>query len=735
MPNRPRVLVLNHFAAPLGEPGGTRHIEMFSRLSGWDHLIVASNRNHLSGKRVSTARGFATVPTTPYSSNGLRRVLNWASYAVCAFLFSFKVGRVDVVYASSPHLLTGLAGWMIARIRRRPLVLEIRDLWPKILVDMGQMSESHPVYRLLLVLEDFLYRSADHIVVMAPGTQNELESRAIPRDKIGYIPNAADPEDFLPSATRDELRRRYEFNELTAIYTGAHGPANGLDLLIDAAKEIADLPVTIILVGSGVTKGQLVQRVAAEGLNNIRFMDPIPKTEIPDILHAADIGLHVLADVPLFQSAVSPNKVFDYMASGLPVLTNSPGVVGDTIQEAACGQVVAPGELTNGLRYFLEQGDEERRMQGEAGRAWIASHQTRAKMAQRLEGLLDEKGRAPRSEDPRPLHVCFFAPVKDLSVLQRVGFYSQDIEALRDLGYRVTIATSWKGIPWRCDIYFIWWWSWAFLPLLKAKLSRRPSIITGTFNLKWGAGDYYHRPWWERAVIRICLAYADLNIFVSRHEFDKIVEMGWTSRAIYSPHCVDTEHYAPGERLRKSDELLTIGYQRSENAIRKGIPDIIMAMPAILRHRPQARLHVVGDPSTGQAMLKTLAVQLRVDHAIHFTGVVDESRKIEMLQNCTVYLQPSRYEGFGLAVLEAMSCGTPVVTRAVGAIPEVVGDAGLYADGSLESLVDNILLVLSSPARAGTLSAAARDRAVSHFSLARRRADINMAIRRVLGHE
>lgn len=385
MTSRPRVLVLNHFAAPIGQPGGTRHVELFSRLSGWDYLIVASNRNHLSGQRVSSSQGFATVPTLSYSGNGLRRVLNWASYAVSAFVFSFGVGRVDIVYASSPHLLTGLAGWALAKLRNRPFVLEVRDLWPKILVEMGQISDHNYIYRSLRMLEKFLYRSADQIVIMAPGTQSELENLGISPKKIFYIPNGADPEDFAPKAARHELREKFGFEGIVAIYAGAHGPANGLDYLVDAAKNIGDLPVTIVLVGSGVTKEHLVERVRNEGLRNVRFLDPVPKTEIPDLLHAADIGLHVLADVPTFREAVSPNKVFDYMAASLPIMTNSGGIVANWVLGSGGGVVSEPSRIDWGIRELV---GADRDALGRSGRLWLRSHHSRSAMAVRLEDML-----------------------------------------------------------------------------------------------------------------------------------------------------------------------------------------------------------------------------------------------------------------------------------------------------------------------------------------------------------
>jgi len=388
MARRPRVLVLNHFAAPLGQPGGTRHVELFSKLSGWDYLIVASDRNHQTGEVVPAEPGFRTVRTISYTSNGFRRILNWISYAVMAVLYSMRLKKFDIVYASSPHLLTGLAGWMIAKLRRIPFVLEIRDLWPKILVDMGQMSDRHPVYILLVALENFLYRQADHIVVMAPGTQVELESRGIQSNKISYIPNGADPEDFKPSDDRDALRTKYGFSGLTAIYAGAHGPANGLDLLLDAAAEVTDLPLTIVLVGSGVEKTRLMARATSEGLRNIRFMDSVNKSEIPNLLHASDVGIHVLADVPLFQTAVSPNKIFDYMASGLPIITNCPGYVSNLISKSRSGWTTTPGALASPLRAVGASSPSLRKEFGSNGQAWLQEHQSRTAMSNKLQTML-----------------------------------------------------------------------------------------------------------------------------------------------------------------------------------------------------------------------------------------------------------------------------------------------------------------------------------------------------------
>ena len=380
-----RVLVLNHFAAPRAQAGGTRHVELFSRLTGWEYSIIAARLNHQTGLRQDREEGFVPVPVLAYRSNGVRRILNWLSYALSALVYGLCSRRVHVVYASSPHLLAALAGYVVASVRRVPLILEIRDLWPQILVDMGHLSEKSAIYRSLSALESFLYSRADHIVVMAEGSRTALLKRGVPADSISYIPNGADPEDFRPSASRTELRIRYGFERFTAVYAGAHGPANGLDLLLDAAEQLNSMPIDIVLVGGGVEKPHLMEAASARRLSNVHFLEPIPKHEVPDILHAADVGLHVLADVELFRSSISPNKVFDYMAAGRPVLTNCPGLVSELVESAECGLAVEPSGLAWGLKQLSQDGTGK---MGQSGVEWITKHQSRTAMAQRLLSIL-----------------------------------------------------------------------------------------------------------------------------------------------------------------------------------------------------------------------------------------------------------------------------------------------------------------------------------------------------------
>ncbi len=230
-----------------------------------------------------------------------------------------------MVYGSSPHLGAALAGWLIATVRRAPFVLEVRDLWPQILADSGMLPETSLVYRGLKVLERFLYRRADAIVVLARGSAGVIAGEGIDEAKIHFLPNGAEPADFEVDEPRKELRQELGFEGIVVVYAGAHGPANGLDLALDAAEKLADTKARFVFIGDGVAKAELMADAEARGLANVEFRDPIPKAEIPRVFAAADIGLHCLADVPLFRHGVSPNKLYDYMAAGVGGRDQHPG--------------------------------------------------------------------------------------------------------------------------------------------------------------------------------------------------------------------------------------------------------------------------------------------------------------------------------------------------------------------------------------------------------------------------
>lgn len=406
---RRRLLWVNHFAVAPHDGGGTRHFEVARELvrRGWDVTIAASDFSlqerrytrrrtaHHRAPIVEEVEGvrFVWLWSAPYRSNNWRRGWNWLTFSR-SLLGLAPEGEWDVVIGSSPHLFAAVAARRLARRMGVPFVFEVRDLWPESLLAAG--GRSGPFHLVLDRLARSLYRDADHIVVLAEGSADYLtRERGVDPGRISFVPNGVDPAAFdrvasenggaPPTAPHSERRTVF-------VYAGAHGAANGLHAVVDAAAELRGRrDVVFRLIGDGPEKPRLRERAELLGLTNIEFIDPIPKSRIPAAFAAADVGLMVLRDAPLFRFAVSPNKLFDYFAARLPVLANVPGEVGQMVEEAGAGIVVAAESgraLAAGVAHLADETPEIRRRRGEAGRAWVERERSREVLADRLDAVL-----------------------------------------------------------------------------------------------------------------------------------------------------------------------------------------------------------------------------------------------------------------------------------------------------------------------------------------------------------
>jgi len=321
--------------------------------------------------------------------------------------------------------------------------------------------------------------------------------------------------------------------------------------------------------------------------------------------------------------------------------------------------------------------------------------------------------------------VCFFCKTEDPSILQRVDFYAQDLRILRSLGFDVHIATRPRELV-AADLYFVWWWTWAFLPVAYARARRRPAIVTGTFDL-W---MFHERPRAHRLLHRFSLRAASANVFISELERTAVSSKFTTNNPLHVPLGVDTNRLAPSAEIRDSFILTIAGSGMDQgNSARKCIAEIIRSAPLIRREHPDTRFIIVGKKGSDYPALQAIARDVHAESYIEFPGVVDEREKISLLQRCRAYLQPSRHEGFGLSVLEAMSCGAPVVTSAVGALPEVGGDTVCYIpDQSPAAIAATMNALLADPGAQHRLSLRARQRSADLFSEERRRAALERLV-------
>lgn len=388
MPRHQRpVIVINQYAIPRNRGGGTRHIDLFGRLDKWRPTIIASAYSHSDHENIRTDdTQFVLLSGVKYAGNGPARVLGWVQFTAKAFFAGLR-RPASVVYGSTPQLLAPYAAWALATVKRVPFVLEVRDLWPESIVAAGSLREGTTVHRILVGLERFLYQRAARIVVVTDGWQDHMRSLGIDPAKMVVVPNGTELADFEVAEARDELRREYGIDGYTAIFAGSHGKKDGIDLIVEAAREVPD--VHFLLIGGGPMKEPMRERARELGLTNIEFRDAIPKNELPRLLKACDLGLHVVSPLPVFDKGMSPNKLFDYLAAGLPVVSNAKYPLRNVISDDQVGVVVAPDELAAGIERARQADDATKQRWQQHATDLMTSTYSRSAAAATLEDVLD----------------------------------------------------------------------------------------------------------------------------------------------------------------------------------------------------------------------------------------------------------------------------------------------------------------------------------------------------------
>ena len=278
------------------------------------------------------------------------RILNYSSFCLSAASTGMFLSRPDVVIATSPQLLVGLAGWWLARWKRVPFIYEVRDLWPESLAAVDAAKSNSLFYKILSGISGFLYRTCDHIVVVTPAFQAHLiENWKVPLEKISVVENGVDTDFFHPHAKRAEIRRTSQAEgKFVVSYIGTMGMAHGLHTVIEAASQLQhSMPdVLFLFVGEGAEKEKIVSLARERGLNNVRFVTQQRRENIPAYLCASDVCLVPLRKSALFNT-VLPSKLLEFMACARPVILGVGGLARRIVQEANAGIVVEPENPTD----------------------------------------------------------------------------------------------------------------------------------------------------------------------------------------------------------------------------------------------------------------------------------------------------------------------------------------------------------------------------------------------------
>ncbi len=400
------ILLIHQAFAALDEPGGTRHHELARHLVSKGHrvTVIASALTYLTGgaqgKRIpwvarqNGGEGITILRAYTYPAlhrSFFHRLLSFFSFMFSSFVIGLGVKNVDVVWGTSPPIFQGATAWAVARLKKARFLFEVRDLWPAFAVAVGVLT--NPILiRASEWLERFLYRRADQLVVNSPGFIAHIQARG--GKKIALIPNGAEASMFDPQQDGRAFRQAHGLDEnaFLALYAGAHGLSNDLDIVLEAAALLEGAPVIAIgLLGDGKDKPRLVQKAAEMGLSNLYFLPPLPKDEMGAALAAADACIAILKPIEMYKT-VYPNKVFDYMAAGRATLLAIDGVIREVIENAQAGVFVTPGDpaaLAEAIRQMALDRPATRQM-GVNGRAYLEAHFDRPKVADQLAELLQQ---------------------------------------------------------------------------------------------------------------------------------------------------------------------------------------------------------------------------------------------------------------------------------------------------------------------------------------------------------
>lgn len=396
------ILLIHQAFVALDEAGGTRHYEFARYLVERGHrvTVIASAVSYLTGeeekvhKETSTQVDKLTIlKAATYRDlhrSFIHRLFNFFSFTISAFFVGLQVKEVDLVWGTSPPLFQAATAWALARLKRVPFLFEVRDLWPAFAVAVGVLR-SRPLIAASEWLERFLYRRADRLLLNSPGFEEHVKARG--GREVHIVPNGADASMFDPSADGAAFREQFALKDkFIVLYAGAHGLSNDLVIVLQAANKLkSDQKIDIVLLGDGKDKPMLQDQAAKMELSNVHFLPPLPKKEMAQALAAADACLAILKPLPQF-ATVYPNKVFDYMAAGRPVLLAIDGVIRKVIEEAGAGVFVQPGDpgaLASAIRAMAENSAEAKRL-GRAGRACLEQHFNRSMLAKQMEQVLLE---------------------------------------------------------------------------------------------------------------------------------------------------------------------------------------------------------------------------------------------------------------------------------------------------------------------------------------------------------
>jgi glycosyltransferase involved in cell wall biosynthesis len=393
------ILIIHQAFASINEPGGTRHHEFARLLTARGHkvTVIASPISYITGNNTnqtsSEMKGVTILRAAVYDAHHksfVHRIIAFFSFMLSSFWIGLGVKNVDLVWGTSPPIFQGVTAWALARIKGAKFLFEVRDLWPQFAIAVGVLTNPILIF-LSEWLERFLYRHADRVMVNSPGFLGPVSGRGAKR--VELIPNGADPSMFDPNDDGAMFRQSNKLeNKFIVLYAGAHGMSNDLQIILESANLLAhEKNIHIVFLGDGKEKAALMAQAKEMNLSNATFLPSVPKAEMASALAGADACVAILKPLEEYKTTY-PNKVFDYMAAGRPVVLAIDGVIREVVEAADCGIFATPGnaeEMAKAIRKLAADPEQSRKM-GLRGRRYLEENFSRTVIGEKLIKLLEE---------------------------------------------------------------------------------------------------------------------------------------------------------------------------------------------------------------------------------------------------------------------------------------------------------------------------------------------------------
>ena len=397
-----KILIINQYSYPPSQKTNSRrHFDLFKNFSKKEYNIdiicgsfIHDRKEQILDKkekyRLVEEEGinYHILPGMSYKNN-LSRMISMIQFYFKVLFFSKKLKeKPDLVYSSSPHPFNGLVGMRLAKKYKCPFIIEIRDLWPETWVSMGATTKKSLLYKVFAYIEKVLYKNADKIVTVL-ANKDYFTSIGVDEKKVELVSNGVDLEKYDISI-KEESPIKFPSDKFNIVYTGKLGTANYIEIILDTAKEIKEEKIFFHIIGEGEKKEELIRKAKENGLENLNFYPPVPKTSIPSILKEASLVIQTLKNTNLYKYGISSNKIYEYFAAAKPIIFSG-NAINDMVTEANAGITVDAGniaKLKEAILSLYSMTDEERKVLGKNGRDYVEKNYDTKILSKKLENII-----------------------------------------------------------------------------------------------------------------------------------------------------------------------------------------------------------------------------------------------------------------------------------------------------------------------------------------------------------